>query len=412
MQSHSIAGNRSAWHELNMSCYVSAARPRALFLPPNPAIIPLLATEGAGAHHMLTIDGCRARRRRFQALLEKQNLDGALVTLREHVYYFTGYLSHWNHAPAAFIDRRGRLTLVGYNLNAEKISADDIITYPAHKMATMPSDQALIAAPFIEKVLPAGRRLGVDGEGPHAFGRLCGPDAVNITPSILQLRKKKDADEIVCLKRVLAVTDAMYAHAKAALAPGLDELELFAQLRAVATRAADGDLEIFGNDFRSNAAGGAARRRPMEDGELYVLDPGPSLNGYHADNCRTFAVNRKPTGVQHKAWQKIVDCLAMLEGQVKPGVTGAALFKLAKEFLADAGHSGMVHHLGHGIGLQPHESPQLNPEFDAVVEAGDVITMEPGLYSPELRAGIRLEQNYIVTAKGAERITTFPLDLA
>ena len=71
----------------------------------------------------------------------------------------------------------------------------------------------------------------------------------------------------------------------------------------------------------------------------------------------------------------------------------------------------MAPSVGVGIGLAPHEAPQLNPEFESVLEAGDVFTMEPGLYSKELNAGIRLEQNYLVTDAGLERLTSFPLEL-
>jgi Xaa-Pro aminopeptidase len=69
--------------------------------------------------------------------------------------------------------------------------------------------------------------------------------------------------------------------------------------------------------------------------------------------------------------------------------------------------------LGHGIGLFPHEGPHLNPrpEWDDVFEEGDVFTVEPGLYTPEMRAGIRLENDYLVTATGVELLSDFPLEL-
>jgi len=69
------------------------------------------------------------------------------------------------------------------------------------------------------------------------------------------------------------------------------------------------------------------------------------------------------------------------------------------------------HHLGHGIGLDAHEVPRLNPEWDDTLQVGDVIAIEPALYATELRSGIRLEQNYLITESGAERLSVFPLDL-
>ena len=69
------------------------------------------------------------------------------------------------------------------------------------------------------------------------------------------------------------------------------------------------------------------------------------------------------------------------------------------------------HHLGHGIGLSTHESPRLNPDWDDIFQEGDVFTIEPGLYGEGLRGGVRLEENYVVTASGITRLSSFPLDL-
>ncbi|MCZ7645001.1 MAG: Xaa-Pro peptidase family protein [Planctomycetota bacterium] len=360
---------------------------------------------------MLTPEGCRARQRRLLERLSSLNLDGALITEREHVYYFTGYRGNWKHAPAACLDKSGRMTLVSWAESPEGLAVDEALRYPAHKFATMPTEQAREAAAKLKPALPAGKKLGVDLEGPAALARLAGADAADLTPEIVRLRKRKEPDEVDALRRAIDVSQTMYAYAKAAVKPGLDELELFGELRAVATRAAGGDLERFGNDFRANSPGGPARKRAMLEGELYILDAGPSVDGYHADNCRTFAVDGEGSGAQHKACRHIAACLEHLEQLAKPGIAGRALFEAADRFLKDGGYAGMVHHLGHGIGLAPHEAPQLNPEYESVLEAGDVITMEPGIYSEELRAGIRLEHNYAVTEQGLERLTTFPLEL-
>lgn len=360
---------------------------------------------------MLTVEGCRARQKRLLAALDAQGLAGALLAFREHVYYFTGYRCHWNHAGAAYLSAQGKLTLVGWKVDANAVAADEILEYPAHKHATMPSEQPHLAAMALARALPPGKLLGTDLLGAGALTQRAGPMAVDLTSTILGLRKKKDADEIACLRKAIAVSEAMYAFVKETIEPDLDEFDFFVEIRAAAMLAAGEDLERFGNDYCSGKGGGFPRRRPMQAGELYVIDAGPSLHGYHADNCRTFAVDRKGTDVQHAACAKIIACLKHLEGKAKPGVTGQALYDEAKAFLADAGHSGLVHHLGHGIGLAPHEAPQLNPEFESVLEAGDVFTMEPGLYSKELNAGIRLEQNYLVTDAGLERLTSFPLEL-
>ena len=69
------------------------------------------------------------------------------------------------------------------------------------------------------------------------------------------------------------------------------------------------------------------------------------------------------------------------------------------------------HHLGHGVGLQPHEYPHLNPKWDDVLLEGETFTAEPGLYGPQLNGGIRLENLYHVTATGVENLIAAPLEL-
>ena len=79
--------------------------------------------------------------------------------------------------------------------------------------------------------------------------------------------------------------------------------------------------------------------------------------------------------------------------------------------LSETPYGVFNHHLGHGIGLFPHEAPHLNPHWDDTFAIGDVFTAEPGLYDPKLRAGMRIENDYVVTDDGVECLTHFPLEL-
>ena len=102
---------------------------------------------------------------------------------------------------------------------------------------------------------------------------------------------------------------------------------------------------------------------------------------------------------------------ALIEQKVKPGASAKQLFKEVEALLGEFSHGGFPHHLGHGVGLYPHEAPHLNPFWDDVFEEGDVFTVEPGLYSEELAHGMRLENNYRVTAGGVQLLTPFTLEL-
>ena len=201
--------------------------------------------------------------------------------------------------------------------------------------------------------------------------------------------------------------DALYEFVR----PGVSELDVYGELYAAAVRRAGEPLGDFGNDFQCNSRGGPPRPRRCEAGELYILDLGVSYRGYYSDNCRTFAVGTPPTDEQFAAWRAIEEVLAMVERTVRPGIRCGDLFRSAQEMLDAVRPGGFPHHLGHGIGLFPHEAPHLNPHWDDLFQAGEVFTAEPGLYWEGLRAGIRLEDDFLVTADGVRRLSHFPREL-
>ena len=101
-----------------------------------------------------------------------------------------------------------------------------------------------------------------------------------------------------------------------------------------------------------------------------------------------------------------------VEKTVKPGKNCQELFHEAQAILDEAPVGVFNHHLGHGIGLFPHEAPHLNPHWNDTFEVGDVFTCEPGLYDEKiLRAGMRLENDYLVTETGVENLSPFPMEL-
>jgi len=361
----------------------------------------------------LTVEGCRERQRQLAGVLAEVGLDGAVISRREHVYYFTGFLHNRYHAAAALVDRRGRTILVRCGVVEDEVAADEIIPYEADAHATMHSRQFETVAERLGPAVGSGIALGSDlGGGIACIAALGGGDVVDLTREMYRLRKRKHPDEVEALRAAIAVTDAMYTAAREAVGPGADEVEAFAHIRARATRAAGEDLEHFGNDYRANDLGGAPRHRAMRAGELYILDAGPSLHGYFADNCRTFAVDGSPTDAQMTAWERLDGLFGELEASVHPGVRAADVYAIADGRLRGDGFEGLIHHLGHGVGLAPHETPELNPEYEATFEVGDVFTMEPGLYGEELRAGIRLEENYLLAEDGLEQLTSFPRNLS
>ena len=295
------------------------------------------------------------------------------------------------------------------------MAADVVRTYKAKSFCTLRNDQRhKSSAVLIEELSKATRpkRLGVEFSscGPELSMRF-GAELIDIDPELYRLRRRKDPDELTRLRKAIAGTAAMHRRAREIIAPGVNELEVFNQLQAAAVAEYGEMLTGTGNDYASGERGGPPRNRKIMAGELYILDLGPAFRGYFADNTRATAVDRRPTDEQLRAWQHILEVFSMVEKTVKPGASCRALFQQAFDWLNQAKPWVFDHHLGHGIGLFPHEAPHLNPEWDDVFEEGEVFAVEPGLYGDSLRAGIRLENNYLVTRDGVELLTPFPLEL-
>jgi len=368
----------------------------------------------------LDLDQCRVRQQRLTQVLQDLELDRVVITGRENIQYLTGFRSFYLMAGALCLDLNGRSTLAAPNSIPDHVQADEVVTFEAQWLSTLRQDQVAAAAESLAAAIgPTNSvRLGADfgTSGPHELQALGNSqvsleELTDVEPHLCQLRRLKDPDELAMIERAIACTHAMYERAREIITPGINELEVFNQLHAAAVEVAGEPLTALGNDYQCNQRGGPPRNRDAQAGELFILDLGPAYRGYYADNCRTFAADGKPTDDQLTAWQAIVETLEMVESTVKPGVSSRSLYEQAAEMLAQCPLGEFPHHLGHGFGLYPHEAPHLNPNWDDTFQEGEVFTAEPGLYGPSLQAGIRLEQNYLVTADGVQRLTSFPLEL-
>ena len=232
-------------------------------------------------------------------------------------------------------------------------------------------------------------------------------ELVDIADVMLALRRSKDDDEVTLLCSAIDATEAAYRYAQQALEPGITEVELFAGMQQAAVAHVGETIGEFGNDFQIGAVGSPPRRRAAQKGEVAIFDVTVVVRGYCSDMCRSFVVGGEPSDQQLKAYERIMQVLSSVEQAAGPGYPCKRLYEEARDTLD--GYEGWVfkHHLGHGIGLNPHEAPRLNPHCDDTFQVGDVFTAEPGLYGPDLKAGLRIEENYLVTQSGLQKLTSF-----
>ena len=365
---------------------------------------------------MLDPDLARARQKRLLDALADRKLDAVVIADPQHVYYLTAFRPSWLHVAALVLFADGRSWLTTANAPAERAAVDDCVAYEASRLATLRQEQPAVAASRVIEALTSRRvsRIGVDASAVTSQLPLMWEiDAEAIDPVLWQLRRRKDADELALIRKAAACADAMYHRAREIVRPGALEIEVYAELHAAAVREAGEPMTaLLGNDYTCGGGGGPPRAgRAAKAGELYILDVGPTYRGYFADACRAIAVNGNPTDLQSQAWEAVAAALHIIDEMARPGVRCRDIYQTVFEQLDGKAGAKFPHHLGHGVGLQPHEYPHLNPKWDDVLLEGEVFTAEPGLYAPPLKGGIRLENMYLVTATGVENLIRSPLEL-
>jgi Xaa-Pro aminopeptidase len=365
---------------------------------------------------MLDPGQCRQRQKRLLERMQERRIDAVACSLPHNVYYLTGHWPFWQHHAAVILFADERAWLLTANQPATGLAADEVKSYEANWFSTLRQEQPAVVGEWVHDQLIRRRasRVAVDASAVSTYVSKTYGMCHSIDGDLVQFRRVKDPDELALMKMAIRSCAAMYERARQLIAPGVPELEVFAELHKAAVLAAGEPLStILGNDFACAAPGGPARGgRRAQPGELYIIDAGPVYRGYFSDNCRTFTVDRKPTDAQHKSWSAITGALRVVESLAKPGVRCRDLFTAVDEHFKLTCGTNMPHHLGHGVGLQPHEYPHLNPKWDDVLLEGEIFTAEPGQYAPDLKAGIRLENQYLVTRTGVVNLTEFPLELA
>jgi Xaa-Pro aminopeptidase len=138
---------------------------------------------------------------------------------------------------------------------------------------------------------------------------------------------------------------------------------------------------------------------PIARGTLVTLDIGARLDGYCSDCTRTWATGDLPDDLA-EAYELVRRAQAEALAAVRPGPEGREIDAVARDIIEAAGHGEHFGHgLGHGVGLEVHEGPRLSRTSDARLVAGNVVTVEPGVYLPG-RGGVRIEDLVVVTEDG------------
>ena len=269
--------------------------------------------------------------------------------------------------------------------------------------------------PAIARLLP--ERVGFEAEHlPYAEWEALGAPERELVPTrgaVERLRAVKDDGELEAICRAATVTDRVYEGLAHERFRGRSERELAWRVEQLFH-----DAGAEGLAFAPIVASGPNAAHPhhspgdriVEEGDTVIVDSGALVSDYCSDCTRTFAVGPLPKRLREAYAACLEAQLAALEA-VRPGAVGREVDAVPRERIDATEFRGSFGHgLGHGLGLVVHETPTLRPESEDVLEPGNVVTVEPGIYLEGL-GGIRIEDLVIVREEGPEILSRFTKEL-
>jgi Xaa-Pro aminopeptidase len=345
------------------------------------------------------------RRKRLRAALETLGAASFLVTNPVNVRYLSGFES----SNAALLVGADRVLVVTDGRYVE--AAGDV-----EGVEVVESARELL--PFL------GARLGELAEPPVAFEaahvtyaahEALAASEVELHPvehAVEDLRALKDEGELEAIRRAARVTHAVFERVAGEQVVGATEAELAWRLVQM--------LHDEGADepaFPVIVAAGENAARPhhhpgparIAAGETVIVDLGAKLGGYCSDCTRTFATGPGLEAELERAYELCREAQAEALAAVRPGSSATEVDAIARRRIEAEGHA-VLHGLGHGVGLEVHEVPRLADTSDATLAAGNVVTVEPGVYVPGA-GGVRIEDLVVVAEDGPEVLTPFSKQL-
>jgi Xaa-Pro aminopeptidase len=226
-------------------------------------------------------------------------------------------------------------------------------------------------------------------------------------------RRRKDAGEIARIAEAARCADAALADVTPMLGDGLTEADVRTELEYRMRRhGADGpsyDTIVASGPQHAARPHHHASHRLIEEGDTVVIDVGALVDGYHSDMTRSYVIG-EPTAQQHDVYTLLLDVQLAGLAAVRAGIPAKDVDAVCRSLVTDAGYADwFLHSTGHGVGLLIHEDPFEGPTSTTTLLAGDVVTVEPGLYRDGF-GGFRIEDLVEVTDDGCRILTSSPKD--
>lgn len=343
----------------------------------------------------------------LRAWLARQSLDAAYITKPVSIAYLTGFHAEPFERLMALAVRPDRATLIVPALEREKASRHADL---AEVVAWRDGEDAYA---LVRVALDGCVEVGVEKEhmsvqaAEMLLARTSAREMVDAGPEIRRLRRIKSQAELEKLARAASITDKVTEEVMRRLRPGQTEIEIAMMIGAAIGD--QGGTLAFESLVQSgpNSALPHARpsRRRLASGDLVLVDFGAAFEGYRADTTR-MAVVGEATARQKEIHDLVLAAHDAAIAAVRTGTTTGAVDAAARQVI-EAGGMGdrFFHRVGHGLGLEAHEDPSLDPGSATVLEAGMVFTVEPGIYIPGW-GGVRIEDDVVVERSSGRVLTS------
>jgi Xaa-Pro aminopeptidase len=348
--------------------------------------------------------------------LVDQSIQAAIITNPKHVYYLSGFRSDPHERLLALIvtadgtskllvpelDRAGAEAAASVDRIESHRDTDDAYAILARMLGTSAvgtlaiEKERVTVSQFerLKSVLPQASLSGIDD-------------------ALLAMRAVKSTDEVERIKHAVQLIEQVLRDTLPLVKPGVTELELAAdidfRMRKIGAEGPSFDTTVLAGANSALPHGSPGNRR-IAEGELLLFDMGVYADGYVSDITRTFAVGEISDELK-RIYEVVLEANRLGIQALKPGIPMLEADLAARRHIESYGYGErFTHRLGHGIGLDIHEYPSLHGANTDRLRPGMVVTVEPGIYVPNL-GGVRIEDDVLITNDGAQSLTTFPKEL-
>jgi Xaa-Pro aminopeptidase len=339
-----------------------------------------------------------------KSVFTENGFDGYLIFNSANMLYFLGFPG----TSALLIPANGESTVYVYGVNYEQAKAEG----KGFKVELVKGDENLMAKIAKQAMECRVKKLAVDALNVEGYRTLSQSfqkeNALEVNNNFVQaLRKVKDKEEIEFMRRAGELTSEGMSTALESVIPGVKEYEVAAEIEYAMRKRGSG-----GTAFETIVASGASSAFPhggctareIRQGDLVVVDIGATYQYYCSDMTRTFVAGKASTK-QKRIYNVVREAQENAFKTIQADVPVSDVDAAARQTIEDAGLGEFfVHRLGHGVGLEVHEPPSLSQTSKETLAAGNVVTVEPGIYLPSY-GGVRIEDTVLVQKGGAEKLT-------